>query len=141
MTQISLRIEDGEVKLSLQKAQLAVRNLPDKIIWPIMTEAREEIQTYPEELPEQKYIRTGNRYRATRVQKEGGAFRMISDPRYKYGRTGNPYVLGDATGGGQAPIHRNRWHLMFVVMRNAVEEILIKGEEYFRAVLERNGAP
>lgn len=138
---ITIRIQDGEVKQSLAKAQLAVRNLPDKIIWPIMTEARDELQTYPDELPGQKYIRTGNRYRATRVQKEGGAFRMISDPRYARGGTGNPYVLGDATGAGQASIHRNRWHLMYVVMRNAVETILQKGEEYFRAVLERNGAP
>ena len=141
MTKISLTIADGQVKQSLQKAQLAVRNLPDRVIWPIMTEARNEIQTYPDELPEQKYVRTGNRYRATRVQKEGAAFRMISDPRYKYGQTGNPYTLGDAQGQGQAAIHQGRWANMYLEMQKAVEKILEKGREYFRDVLERNGAP
>ena len=142
MTQVTLTVNDGEVKTIVQKAVLAVNKLPDKIVKVEMQAAREEARFYPPELPDQQYIRTGKRYAATKLVKvERAKYRIESTPRYRYGQTGNPYIIGDARGRGQARIHEGRWNLLADVMARAVERIVQKGREYFRAVLERNGAP
>lgn len=142
MTQITISVKDGEVKQAFIRAGLAVERLPTKVIRAEMEAARDLARTYPAELPNQKYVRTGKRYAATKVEKVNNyTYRVVSNPRYKYGNTGNPYVLGDADGLGQARIHAGRWNLLRDVMFLAFGRIVQKGEEYFRAVLERNGAP
>ena len=142
MTQVTHTENDAEVKTLVQRAALAVKNLPAKVIKAEMERARDEARFYPPELPDQRYIRTGKRYDATKLVKvERAKYRIESTPRYRYGQTGNPYVIGDARGRGQARIHEGRWNLLADVMARAVERIVEKGREYFRNVLERNGAP
>ena len=147
MTQITVTVHDSEVKTAINHATLAVRNLPAKVVKPIMEDAKDEARTYPPELPNQRYVRTGKRYEATKLISVIGnnqyktSYRITSNPRYADGRSGNPYVLGDAKGEGQAAIHRGRWNKLHVVVLKAMEKIIEKGQEYFRAVLERNGPP
>jgi hypothetical protein len=147
MPRITVEVSDHEAKTRFRKAGLAVQNLPAKVVRAEVEQASEELRTYPPELPGQKYQRTGNRYRATKVVARSGnnqfskAYTIESNPRYKGGRTGNPYTVGDAKGGGQATIHRGRWKLISDVMNQALDRIVTRGQEYFRSVLERNGPP
>lgn len=142
MPQVTIKVDAGEVKTAIRNAVLAVSSLPVKIIRPIMELARDEQRTYPPELPNQKYVRTGKRYSATKLENKGrNAYQLVSNPRYARGQTGNPYTIGDAQGEGQARIHQGRWPRMYDVMQRAIDRIVEKGREYFRDVLERNGAP
>lgn len=137
MTQITVKVDDSQVKSILGNAVLAVEKLPDDVMFPILAEARDEVRTYPAERPGQRYIRTGNRYRATYLQKEGRAFRLYSNPRYGSGRSADPYVVGNALGQGQAWMHVGRWALLYEVMMRAKERIIQKAEEEFRRILSR----
>jgi hypothetical protein len=147
MPRLSITVSDSEAKTKFRKAGLAVENLPAKIIRPEVEAGVEELRTYPAELPGQKYQRTGNRYRATRMAAKSGnnatskTYTIESNPRYGRGRTGNPYTIGDARGGGQARIHQGRWKLLADVMNKVLDRIVARGQEYFRSVLERNGPP
>lgn len=142
MTQITITVQDGEVRQAYIRAALAVEKLPERVVKAEMEAARDLARTYPDELPEQKYVRTMRRFHATKVVRvEKAKYRVESNPRYRGGRSGNPYVLGNAAGLGQATVHQNRWNLLRDVMYLAFGRIVEKGQEYFRAVLERNGAP
>ncbi len=148
MTKISLTVHDAEVRTAIQHATMAVQNLPAKVVRPEVEQARRDlVEPYPPELPGQKYIRTGRRYQATKVQATIGSnqysktYAIVSNPHYRRGQTGNPYVLGDARGQGQARIHQGRWTTLFDAMNRAIERIIEKGNEYFRSVLEHNGPP
>ena len=148
MPKLQLTIEDSEVKTAFKRAGMAVQNLPAKVVRAEVEQARRElVEPYPPEIPGQKYIRTGRRYAATRIKAKAGnnayskTYTLESNPRYPRGGTGNPYTIGDAQGGGQARIHAGRWKLLADVMNAAIERIVERGAEYFRAVLERNGPP
>lgn len=147
MAELKVTIRDAEVRTRLGKATMAVQNLPAKVIRPEMDAARDELRTYPPEIPGQKYRRTGRRYEATRVVAGAGnnasakSYTLESNPRYAGGRSGNPYTIGDAYGKGQARVHAGRWALLRTVIEKTVERIVERGAEYFRAVIERNGAP
>lgn len=147
MASLKLTVEDSEVRTAFKRAGLAVQNLPAKVVRPEVEQARDELREYPSELPGQKYRRTGRRYTATKVEAVAGnnqyskSYRLVSNPRYPGGRTGNPFTVGDAKGQGQAKVHQGRWKLMADVMSAAMSRIVERGREYFRAVLERNGPP
>jgi len=147
MAQLTVKVDDGRVKTVLGNAGLAVQNLPAKVVRPEMEQARDEVATYPAELPNQRYVRTGRRGEATKLVAAPGnnqyssKYTLESNPSYPGGGTGNPYTIGDALGAGQAAIHQGRWVLLRTAVEKAVARIVEKGAEYFRAVLERNGAP
>lgn len=146
MPTTKVTIDDSEVRTALRHAALAIERLPAREIVPVLEEARDSLRDAPE-LPGQKYIRTGRRYAAAKLITTPGnnqyskSYRVESNPRYPGGRTGNPYVLGNAYGTGQARIHAGRWPLMFDVMNKALDKIVERAREYFRSVLERNGPP
>lgn len=131
MPQMTIKVDDSKVRTIMHNAVLAVERLPDKVLRPIMKEALEQVREYPAELPDQRYVRTGKRFRATQLEKVEHGYRIVSNPRYKGGRTGNPYVIGDARGAGQATLHKNRWHLLAEVMRLATDRIIARAKEEF----------
>ena len=131
MPQMTIKVDDSKVRTIMHNAVLAVESIPKKVMRPIMLEARDQVREYPAELPDQRYVRTGKRFQATQLESIEHGYRIVSNPRYKGGRTGNPYVIGDARGTGQATIHKNRWHLLAEVMRLATERIIAKGQELF----------
>lgn len=147
MAKLTVTIRDAEVRTRLSRAVMAVQNLPAKVVRAEMDAARDELRAYPPELPNQRYQRTGRRYEATVIEAQSGnnasakAYALVSDPRYPGGRNANPYVVGDAYGRGQAAVHVGRWKLLRTVVESAMSRIVERGAEYFRAVLERNGAP
>lgn len=141
MTQISIRMDGSKVTSVARSGRLAVANMPAKVVKPEVDQARDElVNPYPPELPGQRYRRTGKRAEATRVVAQPGnnqfskKYTLESTPNYGGGKTGNPYVLGDAQGQGQARIHQGRWKLMRTAMEQAVGRIIDKGGEMFRAV-------
>lgn len=146
--QLSVKVDEGKVKSKVANAILAVANLPARVVRPEVEQARADVvDPYPPELPGQKYIRTFKRQAATRVVAASGnnqytsKYTIQSTPNYGRGQTGNPYVLGDAKGQGQAAIHRGRWKTLYSAMSAAVGRIVAKGQEYFRAVIERDQIP
>src|SRR3990167_2003442 len=137
--QLTIRVRDHAIKTVNAKLWTALRRIPAGIVRPEIDTARDELRTYPPELPDQRYIRTGKRYRATRVQYLGGqSYRLISDPSYK-GRSADPYVLGDAYGQGQARIHQGRWALIKDVVEKSIERILARVREEFNRILTESG--
>lgn len=134
MAQLTVKVDDSQVRTVLGNAVLAVKSLPKKVIKPIMEEARDEVRTYPPERPGQRYVRTGKRYAATKLESVDHGYRLESNPRYG-GRTANPYVIGDAQGGGQAWMHKGRWKLLADVVLKARDKIVEKAREMFN---ERN---
>lgn len=135
MAQITVKVDDSEVRTILGNAALAVERIPKKVIKPIMEAARDEVRDYPPERPGQKYIRTGKRYAATKLESVDKGYRIVSNPRYAGGQTGNPYVIGDAMGQGQAWMHKGRWKLLADVMLKARDKIVETAREMFS---ERN---
>ena len=139
--QLAIRVRDHAIKTVNAKLLTALRRIPAGIVRPEIDAARDELRTYPPELPDQRYIRTGKRYRATRVEYLGGqSYRLISDPSYK-GRSADPYVLGDAYGQGQARIHQGRWRLLKDAVEASIERILARVREEFNKIIAGGGAP
>lgn len=135
---------DKVIQSGLQRLKSGVENIPAGIIRPEMEQAAEEARTYPAELPGQRYVRTGARYAATRV--EAGAnnqysksYTVVSDPKYAGGRSADPYVLGDARGRGQAAIHRGRWKLLYVAVTEAIGRAVSAAERIVRGTWEGGG--
>lgn len=131
MPQLTVKIHDGKLKTILGNAILAVRSLPKKVIKAEMEIARDEVREYPPERAGQRYIRTGKRYAATKLEAVDNGYRLVSNPRYADGRTGNPYTIGDARGQGQAWMHKGRWVLLADAVKRATERIVKRAREMF----------
>lgn len=109
--EITVKVQNQKVRQSLSYVGDAIPRITDRQVKKAMEAARDEIRTYPPQLPDQKYKRTGKRYRATVVKKNGAkSYTIESNPTYR-GRTANPYVIGDSKGEGQAYIHQGRWKI------------------------------
>lgn len=144
MSQITVTIKGADVIQSgLKKLGLAVTNMPAAVVRPEMDAARDELRTYPAELPGQRYVRTGARYRATRVEAGSNnqyvkSYTLKSDPTYR-GRSADPYVVGDAYGRGQAGIHQGRWALIVNVVEKALDRMVEKANQMFNDVINQGG--
>lgn len=146
MPQLSVKVDGRQVTSVARNGQLAISNLSSKYVRAEMEQARDEVKTYPPELPNQRYRRTGRRGEATRLISYPGnnqyssKYTIESNPRYPGGRTGNPYTIGDALGQGQARIHQGRWKLLYTAAQEAVGRIVARGQTYFQDVF-KGGAP
>lgn len=140
MTQIQVTVKDNEVKSVVKNSILAVEKLPKRVIKSEVEQAQKEAAKYPSELAGQRYVRTGRYGRAFKVEPVGAGYRLSNDAQ-RSGKRYAKWVGGLADGTSQARIHSGRWVLIADAMRRAVERIVAKGDEYFRAVMERNGAP
>ena len=139
--QLTIRVRDKAIKTVNGKFALLLPRIPALIVRPEIEQARDELRTYPEKLPNQQYVRTYNRYRRTRVEHlSGQSYRLISDPTYK-GHSADPYVLGDAEGHGQASIHWGRWTLLRVAVDGSVFHILEKVRDAFNKIISEGSAP
>lgn len=135
--QLQVKVRGGEVRSILGRLNLVVKRLPNGVMRPEMEIARDELRTYPAELPGQRYVRTGKRYAATQLQYNGGqSYTLVSNPTYA-GRSADPYVVGDARGEGQAAVHAGRWNKIADVVERAVERIVQRAEEAFQAAISQ----
>lgn len=136
---IEVRINGNELKTILGNAMLAVERFPRKVLKVEMEQARDELRTYPPPRAGQTYVRTGKRYRATKVVAVGGTgYRLESNPLYN-GRSANPYVLGTPQGGGQAWMHRRRWPKLIDVITRAIQRVKAKARDMFSERMLRGG--
>jgi hypothetical protein len=131
MANISVKIVGADVWVSkLKRVVMATNTIT----------AEDALRTYPAELPNQRYVRTGKRGAATRLEAASGnnqyskKYVLQSNPRYANG-SGNPYTIGDARGAGQARVHVGRWRLIKDVVDRAVERIAAIAARRFRDIL------
>lgn len=135
MTQITLKVEGSDVLVSkFKEATLAIENLPKKEIKEEMTAALEAARTYPDELPNQGYVRTFTYYRSFKLTPAGKGYTLSSNAQQK-GRYYTRYVGGMADGSGQARIHIGRWPRIKYEVSAAVERIRLRAEQKFRDIL------
>lgn len=140
MTRVTVKVDAGEVRSVIDRATLAMERLPQRVIRREIEQARDEARDYPPPLPWQRYRRTGTYYRSFRIELVRRGYRLSSDARQR-GRRYTKYVGGLADGSAQASIHRGRWTLIYHAVLAAQQRIVERSREYFRSVLERNGAP
>ena len=140
MTQIQVKVDHNEVTSVVNRATLAVERLPQRVVKREIEQARDEARDYPPRLPWSKYRRTNTYYNSFRIESIGRGY-ILSSNAQQHGRRYTKYVGGLADGTGQAGVHRGRWTLIYHAVRAATERIIERADEYFRAVLERNGAP
>lgn len=128
--QLTIKVESGAVRQSLKQVGDAIPKIGFRTLWRLMTNAKERAQKYPDELPDQHYIRTGIYGRSFKLVKLGTGIigaRIESDAVQK-GRHYTVFVGGNAIGYGQAEIHAGRWTLIKdavdqEVVRNMVTEV------------------
>lgn len=127
--QITVTMKNGElIQSNLIREKLAIESIPSVILKEEMELGAQEAGTYPDELPNQRYERTGARGRRTRLEYGRGnnqysqSYTIKSDPTYR-GRSADPYVLGDAQGNGQAAIHQGRWGVLFEIVQRVMERV------------------
>jgi hypothetical protein len=140
MATITVKVENQKVKQGLRVVGDAIPRATDRLVKKTMEAARDEVRTYPPELPGQKYKRTGRRYRATKVVRaDTRAYRLESNPVYPGGRTANPFVVGDAKGLGQAWMHVGRWTKIKDAVDKHVKALLKDISQEIGAILRRSG--
>lgn len=140
MTQVTVKVDASQVEALTYKATLAVERLPQKVIKAEIQAAVDLVRTYPPPPVGSTYRRTGTYFRSFKIESIGRGYRMSSDARQK-GRRYTKYVGGLQDGSGQAAVHNGRWMKIREAMMYALNAIIERGDEYFRAVIERNGAP
>ncbi len=138
MTQITVNVDDSEVRSVAGNLILAVETLPQKVIKDAVKEGVEGARKYPPTLAGQRYQRTGTYGRSFKIESVGKGYRMVSDARQK-GRRYTKYVGGLADGSGQASIHAGRWELIRTTAQGIISNIVQISEEMFNRIA--NGQP
>jgi hypothetical protein len=124
MPQFSVRFDDHGVYTGLRKFAGALPQLTRDELDSVMDNAKRDASggysggaSYAVQPPmNSTYQRTGNLGRSTYWEREGQTYRMYSVAIDKRGRAYSVYVVGDASGSGQADIHQGRWPLLADVM-------------------------
>lgn len=151
MTQITVTVDDQEVRTQLERATLAVSRFPAAVIRPEMDTAKKRasggypgggFSGYTVAPP------TGSRYRRTGTY--GKSFKVLAGANNQYSksytlvsnavqrnRPYTKYVGGLANGSGQARIHARRWPLIAQVISDTIARIQQKAREFFAAQLGR----
>ena len=90
MAQITVEVRGAQAIVSkFEKVQLAIRDITAREARKEMEQARDELREYPPELPNQRYIRTGKRGRATKLIAQTGnnqyskKYTLESNPRHQ----------------------------------------------------------
>lgn len=129
--QITVRFKGGRVIRGLKNIGDAIPDVGYRALYRKMKDAMEIARTYPPELPNQRYRRTGIYGRSFKLEKVATgkiAVRIISDAVQK-GRHYTVYVGGNALGLGQARIHQGRWAVIAKVVDRMVSEQVVKEVE------------
>jgi hypothetical protein len=140
--QLTVKIESEKVRRSLKNVGDAIPKIGFRVLWRLMTNAKERAQKYPPELPNQRYIRTGIYGRSFKLIKLGTGIigaRLESDAVQK-GRHYTVNVGGNYIGHGQALIHEGRWVLIRdAVEHEAVEKMVAEVEADMGDILQMEG--
>ena len=115
------------IKMSKQNLENGMLKIGRLQIYRMFQAIAKKARVYPDELPNQKYVRTGALSDSVQINydKNTQSYSISVNPREtrtkrrrKYGR----YVKGDTFGQGQARIHQGRW----TTLRDDFEEELAK---------------
>lgn len=113
MTQLSIRIIGlDSLQVGFNKYARTVEPLTRDRTREAMRRAKKRSVSDPPggaySVPERGYIRTGNLSASTYLQENGLTVTIVSNA-VRDGRGYSTYVVGDASGGGQAGIHQGYW--------------------------------
>jgi len=122
---LTVKIESEKVRRSLKNVGDAIPKIGFRVLWRLMTNAKERAQKYPPPISE-KYQRTGIYGRSFKLVKLGTGIigaRLESDAVQK-GRHYTVFVGGNAIGHGQVEIHGRpgRW----VLIKDAIDQEVIR---------------
>jgi len=127
---ISITVEGAEiVRKGLEDLHAEIPKIGRQQIRTVMNRIVREMQAYPRKRPRQTYVRTGNLFSHWQIKelKEKGQngysidnrARSPKGRRREYAR----FVVGSATGKGQAWMHRGRWQLLRDVVDEEVKKL------------------
>lgn len=145
MTTLSIQIKNAKlVRKGLQDLEAEVPKIGAQQIFQAIQRAKKKVTTYPPELPDQQYVRTGRYGRGWKIRRQPGAGRKI--PGYSLigraeqrGRRYERYVGGDAYGQRQAQIHADRWVLVRDAIEQEVDGLPARIEKHIGMVARRKG--
>ena len=119
MTQLTFRVGPGAkiVRQGLQDLAVAVPKIGRRQVRNTLERIKKIMKVYPPERSGQLYARTFKLKRGWKIQTAGPTGYTISNRARFRGRSYVKYVVGSATGTGQAWMHKGRWPLF----RNVVD--------------------
>ena len=119
MTQLTIRVGPGAkiVRQGLQDLAVAVPKIGRRQVRNTLERIKKIMKVYPPERSGQLYARTFKLKRGWKIQTAGPTGYTISNRARFRGRSYVKYVVGSATGTGQAWMHKGRWPLF----RNVVD--------------------
>lgn len=128
MPQFSIRLEnDDKVRVGLNRWAQAVTRITREDTREAMRRAKARSVSDPTggpyPVPERGYIRTMNLSASTWLE-ENGLTVTIKSEAMRDGRPYSGYVVGDASGFGQARIHQGYWTPLRQSVDEAVEELV-----------------
>ena len=133
--QISLKVQDKQVKQSMRVLGTAVPRIVNKHIDEAMQKAHKKVTTYPRKRLNQKYKRTFTFRDKTKVVKSkrgttkgGTSYRQatLESNAVQKGRHYSVYVTGNAKGRGQARMHKGRWKVAAEEVTKASKPLIDK---------------
>ncbi len=137
--QITVKIEDGEVRQSLQRVGEALPHTTKRAMKQAMMLAMEEARKYPPKRRGSRYQRTGTYFRSFKIlENEARSITMKSDAQQK-GRRYTRYVGGFSDGTGQAGIHKGRWKIIAKAVSEWVVWLTKRIITDTEAILRREG--
>ena len=140
--QLTVKLEAGRVYKGLNKIADAIPDVGFRVVWRMMKAAMERAKTYPPELPNQRYIRTGTYGRSFKIAKLGNGVigARIESDAVQRGRHYTVYVGGNAMGRGQARIHNGRWAVIAdVVQQDVLNQVAKEIETDMHGVIAQQG--
>ena len=142
--QLTIKSNVGLVRQGLQDLSAEIPKIGRRRIYDAMNRITREMEGYPGERPNQRYVRTGNLGASWRVDRLDDGYRISNFARGPKGRLYTRYVVGDAYGLGQAWMHRGRWQLFRDVADAEIEklpaEVVKEIDMVARRVLAKGGA-
>lgn len=131
---MTVQYKSGKLTVGLLELANKLPFIGKKRMLAALEEARDVARTYPPELPNQRYRRTGRYYASFKITDDAGkgmrgARYILSSNAYQKGRYYTRYVGGLADGTGQAKIHQGRWAIIRDVVLEQLQK-LVQGIEF-----------
>ena len=133
--QFTIAIKSGKVRTGISNIGEAIQRIRKRELKEAVTGARDEIIFYPPELPDQKYIRTGDYGNSWRIVSNDGLSYTLRSDGVDYAH----WVGGYSDGTGQALIHAFRWTRLSDAMQRAARQFLVRVSEKIKQAIRNEG--
>lgn len=146
MTQISLKITNlDNVQMGIHKLGPAIKDVAQSDLLETMQAVEKSYwggepggYSVPER-PGQDYERTSNLRNSTYTMQTGLTVTIVSNAYSPHGQPYSRWVLGDATGKGQAWMHQGRWPALAAEVEDAAQKFVDKADRRIQDTIEAVG--